>query len=521
MKKRSPKAVCDEQVLKNMCELYNANHSYAEIAKKVNKSQRWVGIALEGHVTPRPKIRKAIRHEQIVWNTKEERDDLVVQLYQEGLGAHIISKKLGIGKRTVFRILAAKGIKTDIDRSSGKLNEAQIQTAIDLYNSGLSSVAIAQRLEVTEGAIRWHLKKETTMRCAADTMSTIPTQLQDEVIRLYVEDKLSTYNIAKKFDWTYQTVQKFIARKGLSPQTGSKEWKEAVQRGIGVCGSSLEKKLATVLDELNIDYVTQPALEEFRYDFGIGHDILIEVQGSFWHTKKQRRQRDLFKQKLAKKHGKKLLVIWDYQLANTEYVSFKILNAISPPIFKFDDLHVTEIDWHEAKKILSKWHYQGSGRSGHAYGVYYQNDIIAAVVFAKPTRIESSIKQSVSYDEIFELTRFIIHPKYQAKNFASWILSRTIKFVKLYHKNIKVLVSFSDLTFGHDGTIYKATNWAFDGTAPNSYWYFHRRHNQIYHKKTIWNAAKNCGMSESDYARSKSLLQVFGLPKNRYILRLR
>ena len=456
------------------------------------------------------------------WDNKDERDSLVVELYVNNkFGGHTISKKLGIGKRTVFRILEKKGIKTDSNRKAQKLTDEDIANIIILYSSGLSMPSISEKYSVDPETIRYHINKNHKARSAADTLSVIPVYLQDEIIRLSEEEKLSSYKIAAKFEWPYQSVQAFLKRKGLSPTQGTKEWKEAVQRGIKSGGSSLEVKFREILDECAVEYTTQPALEEFRYDFGLQNDtILVEIQGSYWHTKKQRRQRDSYKQKLARKYGKKLLVLWDYQLENTELVKYKILNSINPPKFDFTSLFISIINWKDAKALLQNWHYQGHGRSGMCLGVKFGSKVIACAVFAKPTRLETAKKQNIEYFQILELTRLIIHPQYQAKNFSSWFISRCIRYIKSNVEHVKLLVSFSDATFGHDGTIYKASNWVLDGTTVESYWYYHRRENKMYHKKSIWNAAKKIGVSEIDYAKSKHLLKVLGLPKSRFIYNL-
>lgn len=141
-------------------------------------------------------------------------------------------------------------------------------------------------------------------------------------------------------------------------------------------------------------------------------------------------------------------------------------------------------------------------------------------MFSKPTRQETAIKQNIAYNEIYELTRFVIDPQYQTRNFASWILSRVIKSFKRDFQNVKMLISFADPTFGHSGTIYKSSNWLYDGQTDPSYWYYHRRKNKIHHKKSIWNAAKMLNISEQEYANKKHLIKVLGHPKLRYILRL-
>lgn len=506
-------------VIEELIALYESGKSYEEISVLCGKSSKWVMTKLRGNITPRKPIRKTIIHEQILWNTIEERNELAVKLYvEDNIGAHVIGKKLNIAKKTVYGILKKNNIDIDSDRKYSIVSEFDVVRINERYDSGESLASIASSMSISSGTVRRLIHNR---RNSSDANSVIPPHLQNEVVRLYVEDGLSSYKIADKFGWAYQSVQRFLARRKLTPQTGTKEWKIAVQRGIESGGSSLELKVEEILKKHHISYEKQYQLDEFRFDFCINNEVLVEIQGSYWHTKKQRRQRDLYKQKIARSHNKKLLVIWDYQLEDKNFILYKILNSISKPHLDLNTLSISKVSWLAAKELLSKWHYQKHGRSGHCYGVMHDGKLIAVAVYSTVTRLQMASKQKVNSGEILELTRFVIDPKYQARNFATWLISRSIKCIRSEFMNIKVLISFSDPTFGHDGTIYKASNWVFDGVAPASYWYYHRRENRIYHKKTIWNMASRSGLSEDDYAKKKHLLKVFGLPKNRYIFNIK
>jgi hypothetical protein len=211
------------------------------------------------------------------------------------------------------------------------------------------------------------------------------------------------------------------------------------------------------------------------------------------------------------------MVIWDYELTNIELVRAKIQNAIDPPVFDFRQCVVKPAIWDESKDLLDKWHYQRAGRSGYCVGVFLLDRLVATMVFAHPIRQEIASKQQVEFAEILELSRVVIDPIYQSRNFATWMLARGVCLISKLHPQIKMLVSFADPTFGHDGTIYRASNWKYDGESPASYWYYHRRHNKIIHKKTIWDAAKKLSLTEAEYAQMKHYIKVCGQPKLRFL----
>lgn len=508
---------CNDELLHEMIDMYNNGKTYYEISLIVNKSRRWVGAVLKGHVESRPNKRRKTTYDTIKWDTKDERDNNIISMYcNEHIGAYLISKRLGISKRTVFKVLESKGIKTRPSHSKGKINKCQIPEIIRRYNKGESSASIAKDYGVVDDTIRYYIDD---VRNSGDSQSAIPPYIQDEVIRLATEEKLSSYKISQKFGWDYQNVQKFLQRKGVSVGSFTKEWKNAVQRGISSSGSSLENKLADIMDNIGLRYNRQAVIDDFRYDFSI-NNVLIEVQGSYWHTKAQRRQRDAYKRKLAYDNGRKLVIIWDYELNKPELVKNRLLNAISKKEFNFKDSRVKAVDWAYAKELLNEFHYQGCGRSGHCIGAMYNGKLIGVAVFAKPTRLETAAKQNICYNNILELTRLVIHPEYQSWNFASWFISKCTKSIKTSHPQISMLISFADLTFGHSGTVYKASNWEFDGYSEASYWYYYKRENRIYHKKTIWNRARDDNMTEKEYYIKHNLIKVWGQEKARYIYRI-
>lgn len=48
-------------------------------------------------------------------------------------------------------------------------------------------------------------------------------------------------------------------------------------------------------------------------------------------------------------------------------------------------------------------------------------------------------------------------------NSESWFIGRAIKHVRQKHPSVGALVSYADPSAGHIGTIYKATNWHYEG----------------------------------------------------------
>ena len=188
--------------------------------------------------------------------------------------------------------------------------------------------------------------------------------------------------------------------------------------------------------------------------------------------------------------------------------------------FQFSELEIKEVPLDESRIFVTKYHYSGKlGNSSIKYGVYLNDVLLAICIFGAITRKESATRLGYKYNEILELTRFCIHPQYQKRNLASWFISRCIKKLKSEYKQYKCLISFADTTFNHNGGIYKASNWEFDGEVNPSYWYVDKDGSRI-HKKTLWNQARDYHTTEVEFAKMFKYTKVPGKKKYRYLYKL-
>lgn len=83
---------------------------------------------------------------------------------------------------------------------------------------------------------------------------------------------------------------------------------------------------------------------------------------------------------------------------------------------------------------------------------------VGCVVFAIPPR-ETIKRYGVP---TWELARLWVDDA-EPRNTESWFLARTVALVRRTCPSIRCLVSYADPSVGHQGTIYKAANWHYDG----------------------------------------------------------
>lgn len=132
-----------------------------------------------------------------------------------------------------------------------------------------------------------------------------------------------------------------------------------------------------------------------------------------------------------------------------------------------------------AKSLIEKNHYTHSLPSTvrkYALGVFYNgNDehtffdtneiLIGCIAYSTPVgfRSASSIAEGLDQHNTLELVRLWIADGY-GKNIESYVIGQSFRWLKKNASHIKALVSYADPEQGHNGIIYQATNWLYQGT---------------------------------------------------------
>ena len=125
------------------------------------------------------------------------------------------------------------------------------------------------------------------------------------------------------------------------------------------------------------------------------------------------------------------------------------------------DYQVKVISCKEGKEYLIKHHYTHGCHNAPSpcIGLFDGVDLIGVCAFACPCseNVRASVFGAEFKDSVTELHRLHILD-ITPKNTESWFISRALKLLKNVKPKIKAVISFSDTTVGHEGTIYKATN---------------------------------------------------------------
>lgn len=95
--------------------------------------------------------------------------------------------------------------------------------------------------------------------------------------------------------------------------------------------------------------------------------------------------------------------------------------------------------------------------------------LVGASMWLPPTKAAATALAGEHHAKVLSLSRFAVCDDL-GRNAASWFLSRCIARIK-HDGRFRHLLTFADTYRGHEGVIYKATNWKYLGvTKPTEVW---------------------------------------------------
>jgi len=114
-----------------------------------------------------------------------------------------------------------------------------------------------------------------------------------------------------------------------------------------------------------------------------------------------------------------------------------------------------------AKNYIRENHYSHGSHNGPSpcYGLYDNDLLIGVLMFATPCSeaVRSSLFGKDYKNHVTELHRLHILDV-TPRNTESWFISKCLRLLKKDKPEIWAILSFSDMTEGHNGVIYQATN---------------------------------------------------------------
>lgn len=140
---------------------------------------------------------------------------------------------------------------------------------------------------------------------------------------------------------------------------------------------------------------------------------------------------------------------------------------------KKEDYYVKDIPLKSAAALVEKYHYsKGAGKvSVYCHGLFRKKDdeLVGAAIWLPPTGPAAKKVNKKEWRKVLNLSRLVIKPEVPCGG-ASFLLGRSIRLIKADNRFIS-LVTYADTFKNHEGQIYKATNWKYDGESrPTPRW---------------------------------------------------
>ena len=146
------------------------------------------------------------------------------------------------------------------------------------------------------------------------------------------------------------------------------------------------------------------------------------------------------------------------------------------------DYFVRDIPLKLATEITKQHHYARGGSNTHTYahGLFKESDrdtlfpeCQGITWWIPPTKSAALATYPTNWRGVLSLSRLVIVPDVP-KNACTFLLGRSMKMID--RQRWPCLVTYADTWQGHDGGIYKASNWKYEGqTSPEATWLLNGR----------------------------------------------
>ena len=138
----------------------------------------------------------------------------------------------------------------------------------------------------------------------------------------------------------------------------------------------------------------------------------------------------------------------------------------------------------EIRPFVEEWHYSKNTNgldSKYCFALKYEDKLIGAMIFGKIAMAGVWKKYVDKPEDIIELRRLCCIDD-TPKNTESYFIGKCLRWLKK-NTDIKKVISYADMDFGHKGIIYQATNFKLLGTTSKGKVIIHN--GRRYHDKSI------------------------------------
>jgi len=139
-------------------------------------------------------------------------------------------------------------------------------------------------------------------------------------------------------------------------------------------------------------------------------------------------------------------------------------------IIKVSDFIIEPVPRSAIQKFVERWHYSHSTngvQQTQCFALFDDNRMIGAMIYGQPAMPDTAKKYHPDNPlRCWELRRLCCIDD-TPTNTESFFIGKTLRWLK-QNTDAEVIISYSDLHQGHEGTIYKASNFINIGQSPSS-----------------------------------------------------
>jgi hypothetical protein len=283
--------------------------------------------------------------------------------------------------------------------------------------------------------------------------------------------------------------------------------------GCNPTGSAAEQEINYFIKSLGIstkqhvrDIIPPKEIDIWIDDQKIG----VEYHGLYWHSeinKSSKYHSD--KLTAASKAGIRLIQIFeDDWREKTDIVKSILRNSLGRTLYKIDarKCSLIELTSPQQREFFEKNHLDGGTPSIKAWGLIFNQEIVAAISLRKPFHKK--------YDNHLEISRSCSKLNHSIRGGLSRLVRQAHKFAK--NSNIEGLLTYVDTRFG-TGVSYEKAGFKLIGKTPNRFWWtdMSNRFNRF-----KFRADKKEGLTETEVAQQHGVVKIWGCPNLIYEMKL-
>jgi hypothetical protein len=127
--------------------------------------------------------------------------------------------------------------------------------------------------------------------------------------------------------------RKYCSRSCYMKDENKKRWESGTYDGVFQSPTSIEIATAEALTGFELIYKQEYRPDDYSrpFDFLVGENLLIEVQGDYWHNRPGARERDAEKAQWAQENGYQLVEFWEYEIHDmgaTELIRERVIPLV-------------------------------------------------------------------------------------------------------------------------------------------------------------------------------------------------